>query len=103
MKRWAERFYKSKRWQRCREYVWQRDKGLCQICLNKGIITPGSTVHHIIELTQENINDEAVSLNPDNLVTVCMDCHAAAHKNPRRYTVDELGRVSVLPPGTGEE
>ena len=95
MKQYAERFYKSKKWQRIRALVWARDKGLCQRCREQGILKAGDTVHHIVELTPENINDESVSLNPDNLMTLCRDCHAAVHKKSldRRYEIDELGRV----------
>ena len=94
MKDYAERFYKSRKWQKVRQYVWTRDKGLCQNCLKNGLIKGGDTVHHIIEINPENITNEEISLNPDNLVTLCRDCHAAMHRKQKRWTVDELGRVS---------
>ena len=97
MKEWAEKFYKSKRWQKVRKLVWARDRGLCQRCLAKGRIVEGSTIHHIRELTQENLNDDNVSVNPENLITLCRDCHAAVHKGyEARYTIDEMGRISPL-------
>lgn len=94
MKQYAEKFYKSKKWQKVRAYVWSRDKGLCQRCLRNHIIKAGDTVHHIVEISQDNITNEAITLNPDNLETLCRDCHAAVHKKyDPRYKVDELGRV----------
>ena len=96
MKEYAEKFYKSKKWQKVRAYVWGRDKGLCQRCLRNGIIKAGDTVHHIIEISPENIKDEAIALNPDNLETLCRDCHAAVHKREKRWTVDELGRIHAI-------
>ena len=95
---WAEKFYKGKKWQKVRAFVWSRDKGLCQRCLSKGIIKPRDTVHHIEELTQISINDPNVALNPANLTTLCRDCHAAMHKTQKRYTIDELGRVTAREP-----
>lgn len=96
MQEFAKRFYKSKAWQRVRDKVWRRDKGLCQWCLCKGIIREGVEVHHIIELTPENITDTSISLNEDNLITLCRDCHGSTRKNtPDRYTIDELGRVII--------
>ena len=96
MQEFAKRFYKSKAWQRVRDKVWRRDKGLCQWCLWKGIIREGVEVHHIIELTPENITNAEISLNPDNLILLCRDCHGSTRKNtPERYTVDELGRVII--------
>ena len=97
MKPYAEKFYKGKKWQRVRALVWKRDKGLCQRCLRKGIIKAGDTVHHIVALDPDVITDESIALNPDNLETLCRDCHAEVHKRERRYTIDELGRVIVPP------
>ena len=94
MKQYAERFYKGNKWKKVRAFVWQRDKGLCQRCLRKGIIKAGDTVHHIEHLTPENITDESIALNPENLETLCRECHAQVHKGyDPRYKVDELGRV----------
>ena len=75
MQAWAEAFYKSKTWQHCRSAAWSRDGGLCVDCLKAGKITSAEEVHHIIELTPENINDPSVSLNLANLVSLCMECH----------------------------
>ncbi len=75
--------------------MWSRDKGLCQRCLRNGIIKAGDTVHHIEAISPETITDEAIALNPDNLETLCRDCHAAVHKREKRWTVDELGRVKA--------
>ena len=97
MKEFAKAFYKSKNWQNCRDTVYRRAGGLCEMCYQKGIIRPGEVVHHTIELTPENINDPDISLNPDRLVLICRECHAEVHdrKKRRRYRVDELGRVSL--------
>lgn len=96
MRDFAKQFYKSKTWQKVRDQVWKRDRGLCQWCLEKGIIKQGEEVHHIIELTAENITDTGISLNPDNLVTLCRECHGTTKRNRgERYRVDELGRVIV--------
>lgn len=93
-KDFSRAFYKSKQWQRCRSYCWSRDKGLCQDCLKNGMIVPGVEVHHVVELTPENINDSSISLNPSNLVTLCKSCHEARHGRVlKRYKLDELGRV----------
>lgn len=94
-------FYKSRTWQRVRKYVWQRDNGLCQDCLKKGLITLGKEVHHIIELTEDNISDASIALDANNLITLCKSCHEARHnvsnKN-RRYSVNADGSVLTIPP-----
>lgn len=95
-KDFSKSFYKSRAWRRCRQYVWQRDSGMCVDCMANGILTPGVEVHHIIELTPGNVNDPSISLNPDNLVTLCKSCHEKRHgKNIKRYKIDEYGHVSA--------
>ena len=96
MKPYAEEFYKSKAWKQCREAYAQSKGWLCERCMKEGRVTTGEIVHHKIHLTPENINDPSVSLNWDNLELVCRLCHAAEHGRPKRYKVDEAGRVTIL-------
>ena len=74
-KEWAKGFYNSSRWIKCRQsFIDQRimiDVGMCQECHK----VPGEIVHHKIILTDENINDESISLSFDNLEFVCHKCH----------------------------
>ena len=95
MKPWAKAFYKSAAWKNCREFIYRRSKGLCEACLERGLIKPGEIVHHVEELTPENITNPAIATNPANLRLLCRDCHAAvhSHKEAKRYELDELGRV----------
>ena len=75
MRDFAKEFYQSKAWRKVRDYVFKRDLKLCVRCGK-----PGEIVHHKIYLTPENINDPEISLNADNLETLCRDCHAAEHE-----------------------
>lgn len=94
MKPYAEAFYKSKAWQRCRDGYMRSKGGLCEICRDKGLVVPGEIVHHKIHLTPENINDPAITLSFSNLELVCRECHAKEHgARDLRYTIDEQGRV----------
>ncbi|NLB52074.1 MAG: HNH endonuclease [Syntrophomonadaceae bacterium] len=55
-------------------------KGKCQRC--------GTTVkdikyligHHKIELTEENVNDPSIALNPVHIEIICLDCHNKEHR-----------------------
>lgn len=69
-KEWAKGFYNSKDWQDVRILRIGMDRGLCRMCGR-----PGNEVDHIIELTPDNINDPEISLNLDNLQTLCHRCH----------------------------
>lgn len=97
MKEFARTFYKSKAWRDVREAAMQRDGRLCVDCMKQGLYRPAEEVHHIEELTPENINDPNVALNLNNLVSLCRECHQKRHgARQRRYKVDEYGRVNIL-------
>ena len=95
MKPFAESFYKSKQWKKCRELYAASVGGLCEICWDRGRIVPGEIVHHKVFLTPENINDPNITLNWQNLQLVCRDCHAEIHKGEtaRRYKIAENGEI----------
>jgi len=98
MQEYAEKFYKSKTWQRARAAYIRKVGGLCERCLRAGHLTPGVIVHHKIHLTQELINQPEIALAFDNLELLCRDCHAAMHGVEKRWKFDEAGRL-VIPPG----
>lgn len=89
-------FYRSKAWQRCRAAKMESVSGLCEDCLDIGLIRPAEIVHHLVFLDDINVNNPSVSLNLDNLRAVCRDCHAARHKDDPhcgRYRVDPSGNI----------
>lgn len=91
----AEKFYKSMAWKRCRKAYLDSVGWLCERCATEGKIVPADQVHHKVRLTPENINDPEVSLNHDNLEALCMDCHQQEHK-PRRWRCDPDGHVRII-------
>ena len=95
MKPFAEKFYKSTNWQTCREAYARSVKYLCEDCLGNGLIVPGEIVHHVTEITPENIDDPEITMNFNNLRMVCRDCHAKHHgaKQGQRYTILSDGTV----------
>lgn len=96
MRDFATGFYSSTAWKQCRENYKKSKRHLCERCLAKGIFKTGTIVHHKIYISPDNINDPAISLNPDNLELLCRDHHAEVHKGVEvRYDVDELGRIIV--------
>ena len=92
MKEWARWFYLSKAWRRARAAKIEETFGLCELCSK-----PAEIVHHKIWLTPNNINDYDISLNPENLMCVCRDCHAVIHGSTPATTdglrFDEQGNV----------
>lgn len=59
---------------------------LCQSCLEKGKITPGKDVHHVISFSSGKTLEEQLKLayDYDNLMTLCRECHLEKHgKKPK--------------------
>lgn len=96
MKDYAESFYKSKAWMKCRDSYIKHAGGLCEKCKAKGLIVPGVIVHHKCHINPNNIHDPNITLNFDNLELLCRQCHGEEHKRlQRRYKVDAHGHVII--------
>ena len=73
-----KKFYDTKKWKRLRKsYLFTHPT--CERCEAAGLISVAEHVHHKIELTEENVNDPNITLNPDNLEALCFDCHRKEH------------------------
>ena len=91
-----ESFYKTKSWKNCRSTFLQLNP-FCEKCMSKGRYTPATHVHHKIYLTAENYNDPEISLNHENLMALCHECHNKIHfgRADRRYSFDADGRLII--------
>ena len=90
---WAEDFYTSVAWRKCRKAYMKSAGGLCERCLARGLYVPGVIVHHKTHLTPENITDANISCAFGNLELLCRDCHADEHSRmKKRYSFDADGR-----------
>lgn len=85
-------FYRSSKWKKCRQYIFNKYHGLCAECNN-----PGEEVHHIEWLTPENINDLDIALGEENLILLCKNCHANKHRTNKvtdnRLMFNEFGEL----------
>jgi 5-methylcytosine-specific restriction protein A len=63
-------FYRSSSWQILRNFMLSRNP-LCERCLKRDRITPGSEIHHRVEL----VNYPEGRLDPSNLEVLCQECH----------------------------
>lgn len=62
-------------YRRLRNFVFQRDKGICQKCGIKTSKKNSGHVHHIVPISQ----DKSKISDPFNLITVCSNCHKFLH------------------------
>ena len=88
-KEYAEAFYHSKEWIKCRKAYIKSVHGLCERCGE-----PGYIVHHKKYITPNNINDSNITLNFDNLEYLCLDCHNKEHEfNREKRRITAIGTV----------
>ena len=98
-KSYAKKFYASKAWKACRASYILQQHGICERC---GRV--GEEVHHIKPITPQNITDPNITLNHDNLMLLCKDCHFQIHEKRKkagkpvreselRYMFDENGNI----------
>lgn len=102
-RQFARTFYKSAEWEQVRAYVLMRDNYLCVRCG-----APAEEVHHIIHLAPSNIDDPNITLNSDNLQSLCRACHFNEHRGEHgkgreaseayQYTFDGEGMLIKIPP-----
>ena len=78
-------FYRSKEWVNFRKVFiaerLARDGEIIDEVTNKPIIKPYDIIlHHKIHLTESNVNDYNISLNPDNIMIVSFATHNKIHE-----------------------
>lgn len=77
MKNYQKQVYKDPRWKLCRDAVIQRDRDICYFCGR--IILKKRTIHHLIEINENNYSDPEIAFNLDNLVECHHGCHDQYH------------------------
>ena len=91
-------FYKSTEWTNLLEIIKlerinSNNELICEYC-NKPIILKYDCIgHHKIELTESNVNNYNISLNPDNIMLVHFRCHNQIHK---RFGYEPHKRIYIV-------
>ncbi len=94
-------FYASDTWRKFRMRI-IAERGLrCEYCGERVVHSRELTLHHIEELTLENVNDRAVSLNPDNIQVVHHACHNKIHRRGKAKTGQQV-YIVYGPPLSGK-
>lgn len=73
------RFYASTQWRKARRSKLAQQP-LCEECLRQGYVRQATIVHHKKELK----DDWDKRLDPDNLESICQECHNKKHKRHTR-------------------
>ena len=94
-------FYKSEAWERFRRVIINERKDSqgavhCAMC-GKVLLKPRDIqVDHINELTDDNFMDRMVSLNPDNVQILCIDCHNKKHERFQGWAPPRPKKVYIV-------
>ncbi|WP_075841690.1 HNH endonuclease signature motif containing protein [Clostridium perfringens] len=80
-----DQFYKSKEWVNFRKIIISEREPRCWHCGDGFKVSDTIVVHHKIELTLANVNDYNISLNPDNVELVHLECHNEIHDKKHGY------------------
>lgn len=94
-----ESFYTSWIWRKCRKAFAESKGNLCERCLKRGIIEPGSKdqpleVHHKVPLTVDNLHNADIALGWNNLELLCKKCHDEERERKRkRWRIGPDGKV----------
>ena len=97
----ANAFYGSGAWKRCRREFAKARGNMCERCYRKGLVVVGTRerpleVHHKIPLTADNITDPKVSLSWDNLELLCKACHdEERERREKRWRIGRDGSVII--------
>ena len=77
-----QKYYSNKVWRELRDTK-LTEQPLCEICLMRDEITPATEVHHIIEFSRGETDEDRWTLLLDytNLMSVCTHCHRQIHYN----------------------
>jgi hypothetical protein len=86
-------FYASSTWQAFRVAIIAERGLVCEHCHKPIAGAHEVTVHHIIELTPDNVQDANISLNPANILVVHRSCHDEIHS---RFGRERGKRVYIV-------
>ncbi len=91
----VDKFYRSVKWRKARASAIVEARGICQMCHKR----PGTEVHHIVPVTDENVDIPMISLGRDNLMVLCKECHdSVRHADegaPTQKFDEETGDIEI--------
>ncbi len=74
------KIYNSRRWQHLRALKFMNDP-LCELCAEKGLVTPAEDIHHIVSFmsADDPVRRRCLAYDYGNLMSLCKKCHQHIH------------------------
>lgn len=82
MRKLRKQAYQNTTWRKLRD-TYMKEHPICADCLAKGKITPAEDIHHAKSPFRNGEVNWGLLLDPDNLVSLCKQCHAERHNTER--------------------
>jgi 5-methylcytosine-specific restriction protein A len=82
-----QKYYNTTEWRKLRE-TYIKAHPVCEECLNKGRVTPATSVHHKNSPFKNGNCNKSLFLDYNNLEAVCHECHSEIHNR-------EQGHITV--------
>lgn len=84
-------FYRSRDWEQLTKIIRlerlnAEGVNICEHCGKPIVKAYDCICHHVIELTEDNVNDASIALNPDNIKLLHHKCHNRIH---RKLCIDD--------------
>lgn len=85
-----QKYYNTTEWRKLRE-TYIKAHPVCEECLNKGRVTPATSVHHKNSPFKNGNCNKSLFLDYNNLEAVCHECHSEIHnKEQGHITVQDV-------------
>ena len=84
MRMLRQKAYQNTTWRKLRNDFIKMNP-LCADCLNEGKVVPAEDIHHIHSPFKNGEINWALLLDPNNLVSLCKDCHGKRHAAENGY------------------
>lgn len=84
MRKLRQDAYNQTAWRKLRETYLKRNP-LCEECIQKGKVTPASSVHHKKSPFSKGEVNQSLFLDYNNLESICHECHAEIHNKEQGH------------------
>ena len=97
MRKLRKEAYQNTTWRKLRN-TYLKQHPICEKCLEKGKITPATSVHHVRSPFSNGDVNFNLLLDANNLMSVCHLCHAEIHNRERgiktvQQTLEDLDNL----------
>ena len=97
MRQLRRKAYNNTTWRKIRD-TYMHEHPICEECLKSGKVTPAEDVHHKKTPFKNGEIQYGLLLDPDNLMSVCKECHGNIHASQQGHVSAEdiLAQLDAL-------